>query len=43
MNNTDTKLEDMIVPSKWTDKDDDIVVRAMIYRELGLKPKAELD
>ncbi len=38
-----SKLEDMIVQTEWTEKDTDIVVQSSIYEELGLKPKYELD
>lgn len=43
MSTPNTELEDLIIPSKWTERDDDIVVRATIYRELGLESKTELD
>ena len=44
--NTDVKsakLEDIIVETEWTDRDDEIVVESMIDRQLGLEPKTELD
>ena len=43
MNDTDTELESIIIPSKWEDRDYDIVVQARIDEELGLKSKFELD
>ena len=36
-------LESMLVPTEWTDRDDDIVVQAKIDMEMGLGVKYELD
>ena len=43
MPQTVSRIEDIIVPGKWTDKDYDIVVLDRILEELGLENKNELD
>ena len=43
MNDTDKELENMIVPTEWTDRDTDIVVQAKLHRMMGLKPTIGLD
>ena len=35
-------LSDEVVPTKWTDRDTDIVVQSIIDDELGLKPVTKL-
>ena len=43
MSANDMKLEDMIIPTKWTDRDAEIVVQSEIDNMLGLEPVMELD
>ena len=43
MDENDRRLESMVVPTEWTDRDTDIVIQVEIDRKLGLEPVFELD
>ena len=40
---SDAELESLIIPTKWTDKDAEIVVQAMIDERMGLETATSLD
>lgn len=42
MNQDNKDLEDMLVPTEWTDRDDDVVVQSIIDEQVGLGSKTEL-
>ena len=43
MKDKSDNIEDLIVETTWTDRDNDIVVQAQIDEELGLKGTDELE
>ena len=43
MNQCDSDLESMIVFTEWEDRDNDIVVQALMDKEMGFESKPDLD
>ena len=40
--NVETELADLIVPTEWEDKDNDLVAHARLFEAAGLPSKNEL-
>lgn len=39
----DGGIEGMIVPTRWEDRDDDVVVQAVLCEKMGLESMTDLD